>query len=415
MSSFGQAFRSKRVALMVPLGFSSGLPNPLVGSTLGAWMAVSGVDLATIGLFGALTLPYKLKFLWAPVMDRFRLPFLGRRRGWMVATQLALMVALAFLGSLDPTRRLLLMALVAFGISFLSASQDIVTDAYRTDLLPGYERASGTAVFVMGYRLAMIVAGAVAFIAAEHLPWSVVYGGLAALMGVGAIATLIAPSVEAPAGAPETLRRAYVDPLREFFGRRQALATLAVVMLYKVGDAMAGHMLSPFLLELGFGLGEIGAIQKGLGLFATIVGALLGGGLVARWGLRRSLLVFGILQALANLAYAGLAFVGPSYLLLTVSIGVDHLFNGLGTAAFVAFLMTLCDHRFTANQYALLSSAAAIPGLALATGSGFIAEWAGWPAFFILSIAVASPALLLLLKIPIPAPESSEVGDGAAQ
>ncbi|MDH5493257.1 MAG: MFS transporter, partial [Myxococcales bacterium] len=367
----------------------------------------------TIGLFGLVAIPLRLKFIWAPFLDRYRLPWLGRRRGWMLLSQLLLFATILILGSLSPRRMPWAIAVVAFLLAFLQASQDIVADAYRTDVLPEAQRASGTAVFVAAYRGALIVAGAGALILSDLLPWAQVYWILGALMGVGVLGTLIAPAPDFPAQAPASLQEAFVQPLVELLGRERVVITLLIVLTYKVGDAFAGHMLTPFLLDLEFSRTQIGAIQKGLGMGASIGGALIGGGLVARYGLRASLIAFGLLQAGANGLYAWLALVGKSDSLLILSIGVDNACNGLGTAAFVAYLMTLCDRRYTAFQYALLSSAMGLLGLLLASAGGYFAETLGWTVFFLISIALGLPAVLLLALHPIVAarpPEASPVG-----
>lgn len=386
---------------MLPLGFASGLPNPLVGSTLTAWMALEGVSLKTIGLFGLVALPYNLKFLWAPLLDRFALPFLGRRRGWMLVSQLALLVAIAALGSSSPTQSPLTIASLALAVAFLSASQDIVADAYRTDSLAVHERASGAAIFVATYRLALIVAGAGCLILSDFLSWQLIYLLMASLLLVGIGGTFMAPQPQREVRPPSRLREAVVEPLHEFFTREGAFVALTIVVLYKVGDAVAGHLLTPYLIEMGFSGTEIGGVQKGLGMAATIGGALVGGGLVARFGLRPSLIVFGVLQALANALYALLLLTGKSHSMLIVAVGVDNICNGLGTAAFVAYLMTLCDPRYSATQFALLSSAMGIGGRILGSGGGFLAERFGWLSFFVVTIVLAIPAIVLLALRPI--------------
>lgn len=411
MARFRDAFRSWRVAVMIPLGFASGLPNPLTGSTLTAWMKSVDVSLTTIGVFALVSLPYNFKFLWAPLVDRFALPWLGRRRGWMLLTQLSILVAVGVLGTLEPRAAPVALATMAFVVTFLSASQDIVSDAYRTDTLWPAERGSGTALFVAAYRVALIASGAGALILSDHVSWKAVYWVMASLMLVGVAGTLLAPTPTQQPRPPRTLREAVFEPLREFLRRDGVIGVLVVVALYKVGDAIASHMLTPFLMDVGFSRTEIGAIQKGLGLGATIVGALLGGGFIARWGLRRSLIVFGILQAVANVLYATVAVVGKSHALLVTAIAVDNLCGGLGTAAFVAFLMSLCDARFTAFQYALLSSLGSVAGRLLGAVGGYIAERWGWVAFFMITIAAAVPAIALLFRIPVredgePAPQA---------
>jgi PAT family beta-lactamase induction signal transducer AmpG len=271
-------------------------------------------------------------------------------------------------------------------------------------MLPPAERASGTAIFVAMYRVALIVSSAGALILADHLPWSTVYWILAGLMGIGVLTTLLAPPAAEDQAPPRTLREAVVEPIREVLKRDHAAALLAIVMLYKVGDVVASQLLTKFLLDLHFSLTDIGAIRKGLGLGATIAGSLLGGGLVAKWGLRRAMIVFGVLMSTANLLYAALAFEGRSYPLLTVAIGVDNLMNGMGTAAFVAFLMSLCNKKMTATQYALFSSLMTVPGLILASVSGFLAEAVGYPIFFVFTVVAGIPALVLLRTVPLDEP-----------
>jgi PAT family beta-lactamase induction signal transducer AmpG len=401
---FALAFANARVAIMLPLGFASGLPLMLTGSTLTAWMDSVGVDLTTIGFFAWVSLPYNFKFLWAPLLDRYSLPWLSRRRDWMLATQVGLAFGVAALGCLDPTAVPVWVAGAALVVAFLSASQDVVIDAYRTDVLLPRERAAGVAVFVAVYRLALIVAGAGALILSDRLSWRVVYLVLGGLMLLGVLGTVLAPAAAQPARQARTLPEAVWRPLSDFFKRPGAVLVLIVVTTFKVGDSVASQMMMPFLLNadhgLGFGRAEVGAIVKGLGLGASIAGALLGGGVVARIGLRRSLLVFGLLQAVANVLYTVLAVVGRDHTMLVVAIGADNLCNGLGTAAFVAFLMSLCSTEFSATQYALLSSASTIVGRLLSGASGWIAGQVGWPVFFLLTLAAAMPALLLLLLVP---------------
>ncbi|MBK8479720.1 MAG: MFS transporter [Proteobacteria bacterium] len=396
-----EPYRSWRVAAMLPLGFASGLPNPLTGATLTAWLRSAGVDLTTIGALALVSLPYNLKFLWAPLLDRFDLPWLGRRRGWMAALQLGLLLAIAALGMGDPRRAPLALALLALLTASLSASFDVVVDAYRTDALVAAEHAAGTALFVTGYRLALIVAGAGALILSDHLSWSVVYAALAALTAVGMLCAVLAPPTLAETRRPASLREAIVGPLLELLGRPHAGATLAVVLLYKVGDVIAGYLLTPFLLDVGLSRSEIGAIQKGLGLFASIGGALLAGDLVPRLGLRLALLAFGLLQAGANVLYIAVAALSGSRLLVGAAVGIDSLCGGLGTAAFIAFMMSLCDRRFTAFQYALLSSLSTVVGRLLGAGGGWLAERWGWSLFFAITIAAALPALAVLWRLPV--------------
>lgn len=386
--------------LLVGLGYASGLPYLLTGATLSAWMTNAGVDLKTIGLFAFVRTPYTFKFLWAPLLDRFELPFLGRRKGWLFASQVLLAIAIAAMATANPATQPGGLAMLAVMVAFLAASQDIVADAYRTDVLPEHERATGAATFVMGYRIALLFSGALALVLSDHVSWRTVYFLMAGLMLVGAAVTLIAPE---PTGGrpPKTLRDAVVLPFLEYFSRRGAVLTLLFLVLYKVGDAIAGAMTTPFLLRhLEFTNTEVGLLNKTLGLVAAIVGGLIGGGLVAQVGLRRSLFAFGILQAATNLLFLALAMVGKSYWVLVVAIGADSISGGLGTAAFTAFLMSLCNRQFSATQYALLSALATVGSNSLGASSGFLVDAVGWPGFFLLTVAFAAPALVLLALLP---------------
>lgn len=395
MNLYLQVFTNRRVAILLLLGFSSGLPLALTFGTLQAWMKDTGIDLATIGAVTLLGLPYTLKYLWAPLMDRYTPPFLGRRRGWLVITQLGLLAAITFMGGVDPAQQPLLLFATAVTVSFLSASQDIVVDAYRADILHEEELGAGAAVSVLGYRLAMLVSGAMALILADHLSWQAVYQIMAALMLVGVTAALLGPEPEV-AGAPRTLAAAVAEPFRAFFRREAALFLLLFIVLYKLPDAIAGAMTTPFLMDVGFSKTDIGAVNKGFGLVATIVGALAGGALIARLGLYRSLWAFGILQAVTNLTYLGVALLGQNYTALILAVGTDNLSGGMGSAAFVAFLMSLTERRYSATQYALLSSLMAITPKIIGAPAGVMAADIGWPLFFSVSVLGALPGLALL-------------------
>ncbi|WP_341526128.1 MFS transporter [Nostoc sp. UHCC 0302] len=393
-----QVFGSRKMAALLLLGFASGLPLLLIGNTLKAWMTVEKVDLAAIGWFSLAGLPYSLKFLWSPLLDRFALPFLGRRRGWLILTQIGLIIAIAFLGFQQPKQALQLLAINAIVIAFISATQDIAADAYRTDVLEKLEMGAGAAVFILGYRIALLVAGALALILADRLPWSSVYLLMAGTMVIGIFATLLAPEPEA-ISPPASLADAVILPFREFFQRQgiiQAILILVFITLYKLGDALLSNMTTPFLLQTGFTKTDIGAIQVGMGLIATIVGALAGGSILSTIGINRSLWVFGVLQAVSNLAYLFLAYIGKNYQAMVLAINIEQFCGGLGTAAFVAFLMSLCNQRFSATQYALLSSLMAVSRDILASPGGAIAQSTGWPVFFLITIAAAVPGLLLL-------------------
>lgn len=389
------------------LGFASGLPLFLTSRTLQAWMTVEEIDLSTVGAISLVALPYSLKFLWSPLLDRFVPPFLGRRRGWLVVTQIALVLAIAAMALQRPTQALDLLAINAVAIAFLSASQDIAFDAYRTDVLHPRELGAGAAVTVLGYRIALLVTGSLALILADRLPWPTIYLGMAGLMALCLLPSIFAPEPEVAVRPPATFADAVKLPLIEFFTRKgvaQGFLILVFIVLYKLGDALVNNMVTPFLLQTGFTQGDIGRIQGGMGLIATIVGALAGGALLSQWGVNRSLWIFGGLQAISNLVYFGLAQVGQNYPLMTIAINIENFCGGLGTAAFVAFLMSLCNQRFSATQYALLSSLMAVSRDILVAPAGGIAKAIGWPMFFLLTIAAALPGLLLL---PIFAPWNS--------
>jgi PAT family beta-lactamase induction signal transducer AmpG len=394
-------FRSRKMAALLILGFSSGLPLYLTGQgrAIQAWMTKEGVDLTTIGFFSLVALPFSLKFLWAPVMDRFIPPFLGRRRGWLLITQVALLLAIAAMSLQDPQLGLRLLAFNAILIAFFSASQDIVIDAYRTDVLSEREMGAGAATWVLGYRVAMLTTGALALLLADQMPWTAVYLVMAALLLIGFVGTFLAPEPVLHDPPPQTFADAVVLPFKEFFTREtvlKAFLVLAFIVLYKLPDYFAASMATPFLLETGFTQTDIGALAGGLGLGATIVGALAGGGLVARIGINRSLWVFGVLQAVSNLAYYLLALAGKSYGFLVATMIVENFCQGLVTAGFIAFLMSLCSVRFSATQYALLSSLMGASRDVLVAPSGSLAEATGWPLYFLLTVIAAVPGLLLL-------------------
>ena len=396
---------SRRMLLMLVLGFSSGMPLALTGSTLSAWMVTEGVDLKTIGIFALVGLPYAFKFVWSPLMDRFVPPFLGRRRGWIVITQLSLMASISLLGFFNPASQPWLTAALALAIAFFSASQDIVLDAYRTELLPPEERGAGSGVWIMGYRFAILVSGAAALIMSDHLPWHVVYIVMGLMMTLGLVAALLAPepcaavSGQVASIAPKTLMDAVILPFVEFFKRPGALEILLFVILYKIGDVAAAQMTTPYILQhIGFTRTELGAIFKGFGMAATIAGTLVGGAFMSRWSLKWSLLVFGILQGVSIFTFILLEFTGRQLWALSLVIGVENFCGGMGTAAYIALMMGLCNTKYTATQYALLSSLMAVSRYITGAPTGYLAAATGWIWFFAICTAAAVPALLLLLR-----------------
>jgi PAT family beta-lactamase induction signal transducer AmpG len=407
LQDYLSVFRDRNLAVILLLAFASGLPLALTSGTLQGWLTVEGVDLSIIGVFTLVGIPYTWKFLWAPLMDRYVPPFLGRRRGWLVITQVGLIAGIASMAAMSPRADLAAIAFLALFVAFASASQDIVFDAYRTDISRPEQRGIAAALTVVGYRTAMLVSGAFAFVLVggsawiAGIGWKNTYLVMAALMGIGLLATLWAREPQIAARPPRTLREAFTEPLREFLSRSGALWILLLLVLYKLGDAFAGSLTTAFLLRgPGFSLEDVGYVNKGMGLAATIVGAVFGGTLMVRLGLYRSLLYFGILQAVSNLSFMWLGIVGKSYPVMVLAVGFENFSGGMGTAAFVALLMALCDHRFTATQYALLSALASFGRVYVGPAAGFATDpkYLGldWPTFFFVTFLVALPGLALL-------------------
>ncbi len=397
-----QLFSNRRVGATLLLGFSSGLPLALVGGTLQAWFAQSGVDIVTIGFLSLIGQPYVYKFLWAPFMDRYVPPLLGRRRGWLLVAQLLLSAAIAAMALFNPTATPGVLGLAALIAAFLSASQDIAVDAYRADVLRPRERGIGAAASVGGYRLAMLVSGGLALILADRIGWSAMYLLMSATMAVGVLGTLLGPEPETPASMPRSLSDAVVKPFLEFTTRPAAALLLILIVLYKLGDAFAGSLIMAFLLKgPEFTLTEIGVVYKTLSIVTTIVGAVFGGTLLAGLGLYRALLLFGILQAVSNLGFMLLAAVGKSMPLMIGAVAFENFTGGMGTAAFVALLMALCDHRYTATQYALLSALSAIGRVFVGPVAGVMVERLGWQQFFFDTFIIALPGLGLLWMLRV--------------
>ncbi|MEC4675567.1 MAG: AmpG family muropeptide MFS transporter [Nitrospirota bacterium] len=380
------------------MGFACGLPLLLTISLLQAWMTEEGVDLTVIGLFALVGLPYTLKFLWAPVIDRFTLPFLGRRRGWLLIAQVVLAFSIAGLGMTDPGKSPLVVALAAFLVTFFSASQDIVVDAYRREDLADRELGLGSSLYVNGYRVGMLLASGGGLIMADHMSFSAVYMIMAACMLPGIITTLFTPEPTAAMGTPNSMKEAVFEPLIEYFSRKGALWILAFVLLYKIGDIMASAMTMPFYLDIGFSKTEIGAVVKLFGFWATIIGGLTGGFIMLNFGINRSLWVFGFLQAISTAGFALLAWIGHSVAALAGVIAFENLSGGMGTAAYVAFMASITNRKFTATQYALLTSLMGVPRVFASAPTGFLAKHMGWTHFFVACALIAIPGMLLLLK-----------------
>jgi len=385
---------------MLPMGFASGLPLALSGGTLQAWLTVAGVDIRTIGLFSLVGIPYTLKFLWSPVIDRFNIPVFGRRRGWILICQVLLVLITCLLAVLNPSSQAAFMGLAAIVLAFFSASQDIVIDAYRSDSLKERERGLGVGLTVTGYRVAMLVSGALALILADHIGWRTTYLSMAAVMAGTGLFTLLAPEPELHGRPPGDIAEAVTEPLKDLFSRKAALSLLLLIILYKIGDAFAGTLTTAFLIRgAGFSPTDVGTINKGLGLVATILGAIAGGGLMTRMGLYGSLMLFGILQAVSNLAFMALAMVGKNYPMMIGAVGLENICGGMGTAAFVAFLMALCNHRFSATQYAILSALAAIGRVFVGPPSGLLVAKLGRAEFFFFTFLAALPGLMMLVYL----------------
>jgi len=400
---------TRRMAVVLMLGFASGLPLALSGSTLSYWLAGTGVSKTDIGLFALVGLSYSLKFVWSPLFDHVAAPFvlrsLGRRRGWLVATQIGLMAALLLTGASDPAVNAWATALAAVLVAFFSASQDIVIDAYRVELLKDEEQGAGGAVVIYGYRLGMLASGAGAVLLSSYFGWFIVYAVMAALSGLCLLAVLLSP--EPPSFTPRTqaarpaerLRMAVIDPFVEFARRRHWLTILLFVVAYKLCDAVAGVMAMPFYREMGFTAEEIATVTKLFGLIATLVGVFAGGWTVARMGLLGALLIGAVVQMLSNWVFALQALAGHDVTLLTVTIFIENFAGGIGTAAFVAFLSGLCAREFTATHYALLSSLASVGRTSLSAGGGWLADQMDWVAFFLVTGLAALPALALLMLL----------------
>lgn len=396
LAAIARAALSWRMLVAAFMGFASGLPLLLTGSVMQAWMKDEGVDLGTIGLFALVGLPYTLKFLWAPLMDRFTPNGLGRRRGWLLIFQVILIASLLILSFSNPALDPWWLAAAALLVTFFSASQDIVIDAYRREALADDEQGLGASLYVNGYRVGMLLASGGGLILADHMDFGQVYQLMAAFMLIGVVTTLFAPEPPTAEGMPSTLREAVVQPFVEYFCRRDAVVILAFILLYKIGDTMASHMTTPFYLDMGFSKTEIGTVVKLFGFWATILGGLIGGVLIMRLGIFRALWIFGILQGVSTAGFALLAQLGASLTGLAAVITFENLSGGMGTAAYIAYMASLTNKKFTATQYALLSSLMGVPRVIAAAPTGYLADAFGWSAFFIACALVALPGLLLL-------------------
>jgi PAT family beta-lactamase induction signal transducer AmpG len=393
---------SRKMLACIFLGFSSGMPLFVLISLVPAWLRSNQVDLATIGLFALVGLPYTWKFVWSPLMDRFTPPFLGRRRGWAVLTQLGLLLSIGVLGQFDPSTSLGPIVWIVFAVALFSASQDIVLDAYRRELLADDELGTGTSFWINAYRLSGLVPGSLALILADHLPWSAVFWITGLFMLVGIVTTLLVKEVSDDALAPHTLREAVVDPFVEFFSRdglMAGFAILAFLFLYKLGDNMATALATPFYLDMGYSKTEIGTVAKFAGLWAVIAGATVGGIAMLKLSVNRALWLFGFVQMFTILPFVWLSQAGHTLLGLFVVVSGEYLAVGLGSVALTAFMARETSKAFTATQFALFSSLIAVPRTFANASTGFIVEAVGWTQFFIICTLAAIPGMLLLLKV----------------
>lgn len=380
------------------LGISSGIPLLVTGSTLQAWMTDEKIDLAVIGMFSLVGLPYTVKFLWSPFLDRYMPPFFGRRRGWMLISQILLMLAIGAFYLVRPAESPWIVAFLAVLVSFFSASQDVVVDAYRRELLKDEELGLGSSLAVNGYRIGMLISGAFALFLADQISWNYVYLLLAASLLIGIITTSLSPNPGGHIIPPQSLREAVIEPFTDYFKRRGAFEILAFIVLYKIGDIMAANMTTPFILKIGFTKTDLAVIAKTFGIFATIGGSLIGGILLIKLGLHKSLWIFGILQAISTLSFSALASVGAYHSILVSTITFENLTSGMGISAFTAFMASLCNKKFTATQYALLSSLMGIPRVIVSSPTGYLAEYLGWNYFFIFCTLAAIPGLIFLFR-----------------
>ena len=419
-----RVYFERRLIIVFLMGFASGLPLLLTGATLSIWLTEAGVGLTAIGLFALVGTPYNLKFLWAPLIDHVPLPvlsrLLGRRRAWMITIQFALLASIITLGFSRPEITPKLTALAAFAVAFLSASQDIVIDAYRIEILDDDQQGAGVAMTQAGYRLGLITAGAGALYLAEAVDWSLVYCTMGVLVIVGMVVALRAPEPGIDPMDTGTSRKhhwfgaTFFDPFTEFFTRNTtgiAVTILAFILLYKFGDAFAGVMANPFYIKIGFSKIDIANASKIFGVFAMLTGIFIGGLIVKRYGVLKSLLICGLLQMFSNLMFAAQAIVGPEVPFLYLTIAVENVSGGMGSSAFVAYLSLLCNTAYTGTQFALFTSLMAFGRTWLSAGSGFIADHTDWVTFFVISTAAALPGLLLLVWMMRRLPMRVQMGE----
>ena len=392
---------NKKSLICIFTGFTSGLPLFILISLLPAWLRSSGLDLKAIGLFALIQFPFTWKFLWAPLFDRFSFA-MGRRRGWLIIFQLLLLLTIALAGFINPVSQLTSVAIISIVIAFFSASQDVVIDAYRRELLLDHELGLGNAVHVNAYKIASLIPGSLSLVLADFFAWNFVFIVTALFMLPGIIMTLLVSEPKLKIASPKTLKEAVIEPLKEFKNRKglnSALMILLFIFLYKIGDSMATALATPFYLYLGFSMTEIGLIAKNAGLWPGIIGGLLGGIWMIKLGINKALWVFGFMQMFATLSFAWLASVGDNNIVLAITVGLEFFAAGLGTTAFVAYIAKTTNPSYTATQFALFTSLASVPRTLTNASTGYLVEFFGWQTFFIFCFIIAIPGMLLLYKI----------------
>lgn len=389
---------NRKLAAILVLGLASGLPLALTGTTLQAWFTEANVNLVTIGALSLLGIPYTLKFLWAPLMDHFAIPRLGKRKGWMLLMQLCVALALLLIAHMQPSTQTTMMGITALAIAFFSASQDVAITAYQTDVLSAKERGLGVAYYIFAYRVAMLMSGGLALVFADYAGWTLTYELMAGLMLLTMLPTWCAPAVSEPEEQSQHFLQTVSAAIRDLMQRDNLLLLLLFVFFYKLGDALALQLMTNFLLHgLGFSLTEVGLAYKTVSFVATILGAFAGGVLLSRWHIYRALLVFGLAQAFSNLTFVLLAMTGKDFLLMASSVFIENFCSGLSTAALFAFLMSLCNQRYSASQFALLSAIASLGRVFLGPVAGVMVEYVGWVHFYLWSFMMCFPGILLLL------------------
>lgn len=395
-----KALMSRRLLAVLLLGFASGLPLALVGTTLQAWFTETNISVVAIGALSLIGLPYTLKFLWAPLMDHYRFPRIGTRKGWILIAQAGLVLALLLLANLTPTSQAYLMGLVSLGIAFLSASQDISITAYQTDVLHAEERGLGAAYYIFAYRIAMLVSGGLALIVADAAGWKITYEIMALVMlGLMLVTTRLPRCIEMDAGQPSVVAT-MMAAFRELAQRENVAIVLLFILFYKIGDALALQLMTNFLLHgLGFTLTEVGLAYKLVSIVALILGAFVGGIALTRWKLFNALFVFGLAQSLSTLLFAVLALVGKQFVLMAITVFIENFCSGLSTAALLAFMMSLCNQRYTASQFALLSAVASLGRVFLGPLAGVMVTYLGWSQFFVWSFVFCMPGIYLLILL----------------